>query len=98
MRHKWKLNSETGQTERIEVPKKIRRWYWKEVDGNVCLKLLYGSSQISFNGDSSTIEVKELSKLPDTIDLLMEAVEAGELDEAMKSAMGQRRSVLRGIK
>ena len=97
-RYKWFVHPETGETTRREVPKRIRRWYWQEADGNVCLKLLYGSSPISFNGDNSTIEVKELSKLPETIDLLMEAVDAGELDDTLKTAMGERRLKLRPIK
>lgn len=98
MAYKWVLNAETGQSDRVEVPKRIRRWYWKEADDNVCMKLLYGSSPILLNGDNSTIEVKELSKLPETIDTLVQAVEAGELDEALKKAMEQRKGFLRKIK
>tara|TARA_R110002072_G_scaffold300627_3_gene478538 strand:+ start:7010 stop:7459 length:450 start_codon:yes stop_codon:yes gene_type:complete len=91
-------NKETGELIRQEVPKRIKRWYWKEPDGNVCMKLFYGSSVVSLNGDSTTIEVKEFGKLPETIDLVIEAVEAGELDEVLKFAMTERRTKLRGIK
>ena len=92
---KWVLNQTTGQSECIDAPKRVRRWYWKEADGNVCMKLLYGNSPLAFNGESSTIEVKELAKLPEAIDTLMEAIDQGELDAAMKEALGNRRSILR---
>lgn len=95
---KFVPNKETGEVVRQEVPKRIKRWYWKEADGTVCMKLFYGSSVVGFNGDASTFEVKELAKLPETIDLIIEAVEAGELDEPLMTAMADRRSKLRGIK
>ncbi|MFT7570716.1 MAG: hypothetical protein ACI9JL_001747 [Paracoccaceae bacterium] len=95
---KFVPNKETGELVRQEVPKRIKRWFWKEADGTVCMKLLYGASVIDFNGENSTFEVKELSKLPETIDMVIEAIEAGELDDALMAAMVDRRSKLRGIK
>ena len=92
---KWVLNQATGQSECIDASKRARRWYWKEADGNVCMKLLYGNSPLAYNGESSTIEVKELARLPEAIDTLMEAIDQGELDTAMKEALGNRRSILR---
>jgi hypothetical protein len=98
MTTKFVLNKETGETVRREMPKRIKRWYWTEADGNVCMKLFYGSSVVTLNGDNSTFEAKELAKLPEVIDMIIEAVDAGELDESLKSAMSERRTKLRGIK
>ena len=95
---KFKPNKVTGEVTRQEVPKRIKRWYWKDADGTVCLKLLYGSAVVAFNGEASTIEAKELSKLPEAIDLVVAAVEAGELDKPLKAAMDDRRSKLRRVK
>ena len=47
---------------------------------------------------ASTIEAKDLSKLPEAIDLVVAAVEAGELDKPLKAAMDDRRSKLRRVK
>ena len=87
---KFVHNAETGETTRQEVPKRTKRWFWKEQDGTVCLKLFYGSSIIGL-ADGSTIEAKGLDKLPSTIDTIVEAVETGELDEPLKIASDERR-------
>lgn len=91
-------NKLTGEVTRQEVPVRIRRWYWQEPTGAACMNLLYGSSTIKFHDDSSTIEIKELTKVPETIDMLIEAVEAGELDGAMKAALDERREKFRRAK
>lgn len=87
---KFVHNSDTGETNRIEVPKRIKRWFWKEPDGTVCMKLFYGSSTLNL-GENSTIEAKGLDKLPSVIGTVVEAIEAGELDEALKIASDERR-------
>jgi len=92
---KYFPNKETGEAIRKEVPKRLKRWYWQEADGTVCLKLYYGSAVLPISGEQSTIEVKSLDKLPAALETAIEAVEAGELDKVMTEALGQRRTMLR---
>ncbi len=89
-------NKVTGEAIRQQVPVRIRRWYWQEQTGAVCLNLLYGTCVIKLQDGSTTIEAKDLAKVPETIDLVVEAVEAGELDGALKAALDDRRTKMRG--
>ncbi len=47
--------------------------------------------------NKSTIEVGPMDKLPKVIDLVIEAVSAGELDKVLKAALGKRRVKLRQV-
>ncbi len=47
--------------------------------------------------NKSTIEVGLMDKLPKVIDMVIEAVSAGELDKVLKAALGERRVKLRRV-
>ncbi len=95
---KYIPNKVTGELIQQEVPRQLRKWYWKEPDGTVCIHLLYGSIKLPINGENTTIEIKSLDELPKTIGVLMEAIDAGELDDALLAAMEERKKIMRGIK
>ena len=42
-RFKFVTDSETGETKRVEVQKQLRRWWWKDENGQVMLTLRYGN-------------------------------------------------------
>lgn len=90
-RIKFVKDDTTGETTRIEVPKQIRRWWWKDETDAVMLVIRYGNKPVHITKDKSTIEVGTMDKLPQVIDTVIEAVKAGELDKALKAALGERR-------
>ncbi len=96
-RFKFVTDSETGETKRIEVQKQLRRWWWKDEDGQVMLTLRYGNRPLAIAGDKSTIEIGALDKLPKIIDKIIEAVKAGELDKQLNAAMAERRLKLKRV-
>ncbi len=63
----------------------------------VLLELRYGNKPIAVVDNKSTIEVGPMDKLPKVIDLVIEAVSAGELDKVLKAALGERRVKLRQV-
>ncbi len=73
-------DEETGETKRVEVPRLLRRWWWQDETGAVLLELRYGNKPIAVVDNKSTIEVGPMDKLPKVIDMVIEAVSAGELD------------------
>ncbi len=96
-RFKFVTDSETGETKRVEVQKQLRRWWWKDEDGDVMLTLRYGNRPLAITGDRSTIEIGTLDKLPKIIDTIIEAVKAGELDKQLNAAMAERRAKLKRV-
>ncbi len=96
-RFKFVTDSETGETKRVEVQKQLRRWWWKDEDGQVNLTLRYGNKPLAITGDKSTIEIGTLDKLPKIIETIIEAVKAGELDKPLNAAMAKRRAKLKKV-
>ncbi len=96
-RHKMIKDEETGETKRVEVPRLLRRWWWKDETDAVLLEFRYGNKPLAVADNESTIAVGALDKLPKVIDLVIEAVSAGELDKVLKTALGERRVKLRRV-
>ncbi len=96
-RHKMIKDEETGETKRVQVPRLMRRWWWQDETDAVLLELRYGNKPIAVVDNKSTIEVGAMDKLPKVIDMVIEAVSAGELDKVLKAALGERRVKLRQV-
>ncbi len=96
-RFKFVTDSETGETKRVEVQKQLRRWWWKDEDGQVNLTLRYGNRPLAIANGKSTIEIGTLDKLPKIIETIIEAVKAGELDKQLNAAMAARRLKLKKV-
>ena len=96
-RYKMIKDEETGETKRVQVPRLMRRWWWKDETDTVLLELRYGNKPIAIADNKSTIEVGAMDKLPKVIDMVIEAVSAGELDKVLKAALGERRVKLRQV-
>lgn len=77
---------EEGQRKATEHNKRLRPWFWHDVTGKWFLELRYGSSVLPLGKDMASIEVGLKEKLVETIETVVEAVNAGELDMAMKKA------------
>ncbi len=90
-------DEETGETKRVQVPRLMRRWWWQDETDAVLLELRYGNKPIVIADNKSTIEVGPMDKLPKVIDMVIEAVSAGELDKVLKAALGERRVKLRQV-
>ncbi len=74
-----------------------KRSFTKDETDTVLLELRYGNKPIAVVDNKSTIEVGAMDKLPKVIDMVIEAVSAGELDKVLKAALGERRVKLRQV-
>ena len=78
---------DTGEIKRIEVPKRIRPWYFTSDNGKICLQIKYGSKVIDISGKNKpTIELASTDDLVKTLELIKTATLAGELDAMLESA------------
>lgn len=81
-RQKW-VEGEAGKELR-ETKKRVRPW-WRVADasGNVVLSIRYGAKPIEFEKGKAAIMVGKRDQLVPTIETVISAVEAGELDAAI---------------
>ena len=78
---------DTGETKRIELPKRIRPWFFTSDNGKICLQIKYGSKVIDISGKNKpTIELANIDDLVKTLELIKTATLAGELDAMLESA------------
>jgi hypothetical protein len=81
-------NSETGISQMMEVPKRVKPWWWTAADGKVCLTVFYGSRPLSFGKGKSSIEIASGDELIAALEAIKQAVEKGELDAEIEAASG----------
>lgn len=79
-----------GDRTRIQRPAKLRKWWSKDAAGNIVLSVRYGSTPLELQKGKTAIEVGKLEALPAAIKMLMQAINAGELDDELKKATGKR--------
>lgn len=79
-------DADTGARVLKEVPVRIKPWFWTGEKGETLLAVQYGSRQIELTKGKSAIEVGEESNLLNVLDVLLTAVQNGELDVQIEAA------------
>ena len=77
--HKWVTDDEGKQT-KVEVAKRVKRWWTASVNGKTNLVLRYGSKPLEFAKGKNAIELASEAEVADTLRKVREAAELGELD------------------
>lgn len=83
---------ETGEARRVEIPKRVKAWWFTADNGKVCLTVKYGAKVLELAKGKSAIEVGTMAELIPTLDMLNAAVAAGELDVQIDAASGSLRA------
>lgn len=78
-REKWVKDEETGEKEKVQVPKKVSPWFYKR-NNRYYFEVRSGNKPLELQKGMHAIEVGEEGELVGTIDTIIEAVVAGELD------------------
>jgi hypothetical protein len=80
------VRDEDGVRRSVEVPKRVRAWWWNSEGGKISLNVRYGARVVELAKGKSTIEVAAPTDLIPTLELIKKAVEAGELDTQIETA------------
>ena len=89
LRRRWEI-TETGEKKRVEVAKRLKRWWSTDAEGRVVLVVRWGSKLLELQGDKAAVVVGDKAKLVPVLDKIIAAVRAGELDVAIdKSNYGR---------
>ena len=77
--HKW-VTDEDGSQRKVEVAKRVKRWWTASIDGKINLVVRYGSKPLEFAKGKNAIELTSEAEVADTLRMVREAAEHGELD------------------
>lgn len=81
-----KVTNEHGQRVSIEVPKRVRAWWWQQENGKYALCIKYGSKTIPLSPKSNAVECATLKDVCAALQVVKTAVLAGELDAQIEAA------------
>ena len=81
-----------GERVRVEATKRVKEWFWTTSTGKINLALRYGSKTLELGKGKNAIELSTGDELISTLNLLKDAVIAGELDEAINNASDKLRA------
>jgi hypothetical protein len=85
-KYKSVVDKETGLRKQVEVPKRIREWWFKNEQGKVCVAIRYGTQVMELAKGKTSIEVDSAPALIRALELVKQAVEGGELDTQINNA------------
>lgn len=79
-----------GQRVMVEVARRVRKGWFQDEAGTVHFIMRVGGRPLDLQPGKAAISIGSLDKLPATIDALIGAVRAGELDPQIKEAAAAR--------
>lgn len=86
------VDTETGMSKTVEVPRRVRAWWWTGEDGKLCLNVKYGSSCLQIAKGKFAIEAGSIEGVIEALQSLKKATEAGELDSQIEAIAGEVKS------
>lgn len=81
----------TGERKTVEQPKRIKPWWFTAEDGSVCLQVRYGVQVLEIGKGKNTITLVSKDQLVDTLNLVKQAAEHGELDKHIAAVANKAR-------
>jgi hypothetical protein len=79
----------TGQSRRVEVPKRLKPWWWTDDKGKLCITVRYGARTLEIVEGKNAIETDSIADVIASLQVIQSAVDAGELDRRIDAAMAQ---------
>ena len=79
------ITNEEGQRIAIETTKRVKAWWWATANGKLNLSVRYGNKVIDLAKNRNAVEVADLKQVVETLELINQAVNAGELDAAIEA-------------
>ena len=95
-RRRW-VTTEDGAKRLMDAPKRLKRWWFNDSAGNCLLAVRYGNKVLELEQGKAAIVVGKTDKLIATIDVVISAVNAGELDQNL-AQMGFGREIKKAAK
>ncbi len=88
MKQRKVKNEETGEITTVEVTKRVKEWWFTSSNGKLCVSLRYGAKVIEIAKGKTAVELASDKELVATLEVLRQAVNAGELDAQIEAVAG----------
>ena len=75
---------EEGTERKLEITKRVRRWWTENIGGTVLLTIRYRNKLIEFEEGKNTIELSSKAELEPTFQSIKKAVDNGEFDRLLE--------------
>ncbi|WP_328276671.1 hypothetical protein [Sphingobium sp.] len=83
---------EGGQRARVDAPRTVRKGWFTDASGKMFFQLRYGSKPLEFAKGMNAVAVENFAEVPGIIGSIIEAINAGELDPQLTSAIAERKA------
>ena len=83
---KW-VRNEDGSERKLEIPKRLRRWWCEQQGGTILLTIRYGNKVIEFREGKNAIELSSKAALEPTLQSIKKAVDDGEFDRLLEEQL-----------
>ena len=99
---KW-VRNEDGTERKLEIPKRVRRWWCEQQGGTILLTIRYGNKVIEFEEGKNAIELSSKTDLEPTLQSIKQAVDNGEFDRLLEeqlaygSRLNRRNQIIRVV-
>ena len=84
----------TGLNRKVEVPKKLKPWWWTDEKGKLCITVRYGARTLEIVEGKNAIEADNIADVITSLQVIHAAVDAGELDKRIDAVMGMIKEVI----
>ena len=83
---KW-VRNEDGSERKLEIPKRVRRWWTEQLGGTILLTIRYGNKVIEIEEGKNAIELSSKAELEPTLQSIKKAVNNGEFDRLLEEQL-----------
>ena len=83
---KW-VHNEDGNERKLEIPKRVRRWWCEQQGGTILLTIRYGNKVIEIEEGKNAIELSSKADLEPTLQSIKKSVDNGEFDRLLEEQL-----------
>ena len=88
MKQRKMKDDETGEIKTVQVAKRVKEWWFTTDNGKLCVSLRYGAKVVEIAKGKTAVELAGDKDLVATLEVLRQAVNAGELDAQIEAVAG----------
>ena len=75
----------TGESCKVEVPKKLKPWWWTGESSKLCITVRYGARTLEIVEGMNAIEADSIADVIASLQVIRAAVDSGELDKRIEA-------------